>query len=97
MDMEHIRKAIESDLPGLKEKFSLRRLAVFGSVARGTASDGSDVDILVEFDRPAGFDEFMDLRFYLEDLLGARVDLVTSKAVRSRMRDAIDHEAVDVA
>ena len=97
MKLELIKETMQADRHALKARFSLRRLAVFGSVARGTASEDSDVDILVEFDHPPGFDEFMDLKFYLEDLLGVRVDLVTTKAVRVSMKDAIEREAVNVA
>jgi len=95
--MERIRASLASDLPALRERFALKRLAVFGSVARGTAAEDSDVDFLVEFEHPAGFDDFMDLRFHLEDLLGVRVDLVTAKGIRPGMRDAIEREAISVA
>ena len=95
--MERVREALEAEMPALRERFSLRRLAVFGSVARGSESEGSDVDVLVEFEHPAGFDDFMELRFRLEDLLGVRVDLVTVKALRPGMRDAIEREAIRVA
>jgi hypothetical protein len=97
MMMERIREALEADLPALRERFALKRLAVFGSVARGSESEDSDVDVLVEFEQRVGFDEFMDLRFHLEDLLGVRVDLVTAKAIRPGMRDSIEREAIRVA
>ena len=96
MKLELIKETMQGDRHALKARFSLRRLAVFGSVARGTESENSDVDILVEFDHTPGFDEFMDLKFYLEDLLGIRVDLVTTKAVRVSMKNAIEREAVNV-
>jgi len=72
-------------------------MAVFGSTARGDAKSGSDVDILVAFEGPCDFDRFMDLKFYLEEKLGERVDLVSEKAVRPRLLPAIENEAVDVA
>ncbi|MFO8072579.1 MAG: nucleotidyltransferase family protein [Polyangia bacterium] len=75
----------------------MSRLAVFGSVARGSDREGSDIDILVEFDRAPGFDAFMDLKYYLEDLLGVPVDLVTRKALRPRIRKHVEREAIDVA
>jgi predicted nucleotidyltransferase len=97
MTLDSIVKALEAESPVLRERFSLRRLAVFGSVARGTESETSDVDILVEFEHEARFDEFMDLRFHLEDLLGVRIDLVTEKAIRPGMRESIEREAIRVA
>lgn len=57
----------------------------------------SDVDILVSFDGPATFDQFMGLKLFLEDQLGARVDLVTSKALRPEIRPIVEREAVRVA
>ena len=64
-------------------------LAVFGSVAREEATKTSDVDILVEFNGKATFDRFMDTKFFLEDLLGLRVDLVMPGAIKPRMKPYI--------
>lgn len=81
----------------IRQRFSVRRLSVFGSVVRDEADDSSDVDVLVVFDRQANFDIFMELKFYLEDLLGMGVDLVTDKALRPQVRRAIEQEMIDVA
>ena len=75
----------------------VQSLAAFGSVARDEAGEASDIDFLVEFTEPPGFLRFMDLKFFLEDLLGCEVDLVTHKALRSRLRPAVEREAVRVA
>lgn len=72
-------------------------LSLFGSVARNAATEKSDVDLLIDFDRPATFDAFMDAKDKLESWLGRRVDLVTRKALRPRLRAAIEAEAVLVA
>ncbi len=72
-------------------------LAVFGSVARDEASKASDVDILVEFEGKATFDRFMDTKFFLEDLLGMRVDLVMPEAIRPRLKPYIMQDLVYVA
>jgi len=66
--------------------FGVRSLALFGSLARDEAGSGSDADILVEFRGPATFDRYMDLKIFLEELLGCPVDLVTCKAIKPRMR-----------
>lgn len=81
----------------VRQRFAVKTLAVFGSVARGEGRAGSDVDVLVAFDGPADFDRFMDLKFFLEDILGVRVDLVTDKALRPQLRPAIEREAIHVA
>ena len=80
----------------LRKRFGVKSLAVFGSVARGEARPDSDVDILVEFEGRATFDRYMGLKFFLEDLLGRRVDLVTRKALKPRMRPYVEREAIYV-
>lgn len=72
-------------------------LAVFGSVARGEATDSSDIDLLVEFSRPVGLFHFAHVRRRLSELLGAPVDLVTVKALREEMRDQVMKEAIRAA
>jgi predicted nucleotidyltransferase len=77
--------------------FGVKSLAVFGSVARDQARPDSDVDVLVEFDPPPTFQRFMDLKFYLEDLLGSRVDLGTPDTLKPRIRARVQSEALHVA
>ena len=74
----------------------MKSLAVFGTVARGEAGPDSAVDILVEFEGRATFDRYMGLKFFLEDLLGRRVDLVTRKALKPRLRPYVEQEAIYV-
>jgi hypothetical protein len=73
-----------------------RRLGLFGSVARGEATAASDVDLLVDLDSRT-FDRYMDLKLYLEDLLGRRVDLVLADRIKSELRDRILAETIDAA
>jgi len=73
--------------------FGVRSLALFGSAVRDEATPESDVDLLVEFDSKT-FDNYMDLKFFLEDLLGRPVDLVLKNAVKPRLREPILAEAV---
>jgi predicted nucleotidyltransferase len=78
-------------------RFGVKSLALFGSVARDEAGPESDLDLLVEFEGRATFDNYMSLKLYLEDLLGSPVDLVMRKALRPRMVPAVEREAVRVA
>ena|SRR5690349_2713906 len=87
-------------LAGSKDELACRygvtRLALFGSTARDTASVDSDVDILVSFDGPATSERYFGVQFFLEDLLGRPVDLVTDRALRAELRPHVLKEAVNV-
>ena len=80
----------------LHQRFGVQHLALFGSVSRNEATAESDVDVLVEFASPATFNRFMDLKFFLEELLHRRVDLVTEGALRPRLKAAIEKELIRV-
>jgi len=82
--------------PELQARFGVTRLALFGSMARETATSASDVDILVAFDGPATSKRYFGVLFFLEDLLGCPVDLVTEKALRPELRPYIEQERVNV-
>ena len=77
----------------LSERFTVKRIGVFGSFARGDAGPESDVDILVELTDPT-FDHYMDLKFRLEDVLKRPVDLVMADTVKPRLKPIIDQEVV---
>jgi hypothetical protein len=70
------------------------RLAVFGSCVRGEGRPGSDVDILVEFETPVSIFKFLDVKEYLEGILGRSVDLVMRGALKPQLRERILAEAV---
>ena len=80
----------------LAEQFGVDDIALFGSTVRDEAASDSDVDILVRFDGPTTSKRFFGVQFYLEDLLGRPVDLVTDKALRPELRPYIEKEAVRV-
>ena len=72
-------------------------LQVFGSVVRGSAGPGSDLDLLVEFPASPSFEQYMDLKLALEDLLRVPVDLVTRRGLRAELRQRIEQEAIPLA
>lgn len=82
--------------PELQARFGVTRLALFGSTARDSATSASDVDVLVAFDGPATSRRYFGVQFFLEDLLGCPVDLVTEKALRAELRPRIEEECVVV-
>ncbi len=81
----------------LRGRFGVKSLALFGSAAQDNARKGSDIDLLVEFDRSAGFFMFCELQDFLSDVLGgAEADLVLRHAVMDDLKDIIYGGAVDV-
>jgi predicted nucleotidyltransferase len=96
MDRDRILKLLADAKPELATRFGVRRLALFGSTVRGNATPESDIDILVGFDSPATSQRYFGVQFFLEDLLGHSVDLVTEKALRPELRPYVEREAVHV-
>jgi uncharacterized protein len=86
-----------ADHRGELAAMGITSVQLFGSIARDHLTPESDIDILIEFDRPIGAFQFLDIQAYLEDVLGRRVDLVTPRAIKPRMRERILAEAVRAA
>lgn len=82
--------------PVLADRFGVTDLALFGSTVRESARGDSDLDVLVDFDGPATSERYFGVMFYLEDLFGCPVDLVSEKALRPELRPFIEKEAVHV-
>ncbi|MEO8409313.1 MAG: nucleotidyltransferase family protein [Propionivibrio sp.] len=80
----------------LSARYGVTRLALFGSMARDAARADSDIDILVAFDGAATSERYFGVQFYLEDLFGRPVDLISEKALRPELRPYIEKEAVHV-
>ncbi|MEO5335633.1 MAG: nucleotidyltransferase family protein [Magnetospirillum sp. WYHS-4] len=94
LKFSHVRKRIDQDRTHLRA-MGVLRIRVFGSFARGEQRPDSDVDVLVELDRPMGLFEFMDLQQHLEALLGRRVDLATPEMLHRSMKEKILLECID--
>lgn len=84
---------LKSHAKYIKANFSVKRIGLFGSFARGEQKESSDIDILVEFEKPT-FRNFMNLSIYLEDLFGKEVDLVTVKGLHSRIRPYVEKDVI---
>lgn len=92
------REDILQELQGRRDilrRLGVQRLGLFGSSARGEAVAGSDLDFVVEFEKKS-FDAYMDLKAYLEELFGRKVDLVIMDAIKPRLRSHILAGTVDV-
>lgn len=96
MNRTNALELLAKSKPLLVSRYGVAQLALFGSTARDSARDDSDIDILVTFDGPATSERYFGVQFYLEDLFGCTVDLVTDKALRIELRPFIEKEAVYV-
>lgn len=93
---DDVLRTLRAHKPSLVEQFGVTSLTMFGSFARDEASATSDLDLLVRFDGPATSRSYFGVQFYIEDLLGRRVDLVTDKALRAEIRPNVEREAINV-
>jgi predicted nucleotidyltransferase len=92
-----ILSALNMHCEEIMRRFAVKSLSLFGSAARDEMREGSDVDVLVEFDGPSTFDGYMGLKDYLEGLLGTTVDLVTEKGLKPRARKHVAQHLIHVA
>ena len=93
MERDAILRALSEHTSELQD-LGVERLAIFGSVAREQDGPGSDVDVLVDFRGRSSFEAYMDLKFFLEDLLDRPVDLVTRRSLKPRLAPAVEREAL---
>lgn len=96
MERSEILKILKKHKRELKDKFGVKRIGIFGSYVRGEQKESSDIDILVEFEKgKKNFDNFMNLAFFLEKILGKKVDLVTVEGISPFIRPYVEREIVD--
>jgi predicted nucleotidyltransferase len=79
---EEVKRIIRHEYPYLRNHFGIKRIGLFGSFASRRCLRESDVDLVVEFDRPIGF-KFMALAEYMENKLGRKVDLLTPDGIET--------------
>ena len=96
MNTDEALKLLRAHKATLAQRFGVVDLALFGSIVRSRATGNSDVDVLVKFDSPATSKRYFGVQFYIEDLLGRPVDLVTDKALRKEIRPYIEREMINV-
>lgn len=95
MDKKEILENLKNNKQNLKSNFHLAKIGLFGSFARGEATNTSDIDIIVKFNKPIGWD-FILLKEYLENILNKEVDLVTEEAIKFQMKKEIIKEVIYV-
>ena len=94
MDREYILTFLKEHKEELKQKYHIKKMALFGSFARDEADEKSDIDILV--DTPSSFDKFFELKYYLEENFNREVDLGKFKTLRLFVKDKIEKEILYV-
>jgi predicted nucleotidyltransferase len=97
MKRDTVVKILKQQNADLAKQFGVKSLSLFGSVARDEATSVSDVDLLVEFNRPVGYFGLFALQDHLEKLLGCPVDLGTFESLKPRLRDNVRREMIHVA
>jgi len=88
-------RKLRNALPAIRTRYGVKRIGIFGSFARSEQTRSSDVDVLVEFvDGQATFDNFMQLVYFLEDLFGRKVDLLTVRGIDKYIRSRVEREVI---
>jgi predicted nucleotidyltransferase len=83
-----IIKKLKELKPFLKKDYSIKKIGLFGSISNNSFSEDSDIDILVEFEKPIGW-KYFTLEIYLENIFGRKIDLVTKSALKEQIKDQI--------
>ena len=95
--IENILNKIKQNLKTI-HKLGVRRIGIFGSYVRGEQNKSSDIDLLVEFeDGKKTFDNYMELKFFLQKILGTEVDLVIRETIKPELRNRIEREVIYVS
>ncbi len=95
-NVDQIKEIILKNKNYLKNRFKVKEIGLFGSYVRGEQKEGSDIDILVEFEETPTLLEFVELENYLTELLGIKVDLVMKKALKPKIKEFVLKEVVYV-
>lgn len=96
IDINQIRLLILERKDEIKDKFKAGVLEIFGSYARGEEKEGNDIDVLVRFGEGASLFELVGVGYYLEEILGVPVDVVSERALHPMLKDNVLKELVPV-
>ena len=94
---EEVLRILSNELPYLNEKYGVGKIGLFGSYSRDEQVSGSDIDLLVQFERPIGFFKFIAVEDYLKGKLGEKVEIVTEDALKPVIKPRVMKEVVYVA
>jgi len=94
--LQEIRAILSAHKEKSKKRYKVKEMGIFGSFVRGEQEEGSDIDILVEFEEVPDLLKFIELERYLEEILRIKVDLVRKSAIRPELKEIILKEMVEV-
>ncbi len=94
--LKEIKELLKNQKPTLKERYSITKIGIFGSYVRGEQKKKSDVDILVEFEKPISLLKLVNLENFLADNIGIKVDVVPKEDIRHELKDRILGEVIYV-
>ena len=87
---------IDKNLDLIKKDYQVKKIGIFGSVAKGHQRSGSDLDILIEFSKPISFFQFIELEEFLSKILNKKVDLVSKKGLKQAIKKQVLKEVIYV-
>ncbi|MEK9149737.1 MAG: nucleotidyltransferase family protein [Candidatus Desantisbacteria bacterium] len=93
---EEVLKMLKSELPCLKEKYGIEKIGIFGSYSREEQDIKSDIDLLVQLERPIGLFKFIAVEEHLKERLGIKVEMVTEDAIKPLIKLDVMKEVVYV-
>jgi len=92
--LDEIETTLKEQMPFLQEQFKVKKMGIFGSIARGEQEEADDVDILVQFSEPIGSIKYLNLENYLSSILGIEVDLVLKMGLSYRIAQEVQREVL---
>lgn len=94
--LDEIRKIIQNELPFLKEQFGVTRIRIFGSYARGEATENSDIDLLVDLEEERSLMDLGGVQYHLQQTLGIKVDVGEYDYLHPIVKNSIGHDIVSI-
>ena len=89
---QEIKQLLAQHKPMLVKKYHISRLGIFGSYVRGEQHAASDLDVLIDYDDAPTLLTLIELEYYLSDVMGMKVDLVTTKGIKRQLKERIFNE-----
>ncbi len=87
--LDELKHTLASYKHELEDKYHVKEIGIFGSYAREKQTNNSDLDVLIEFNKPVSLLQIISLENYISDILGIKVDVVTKNNIREELKEAI--------